>query len=91
MMKTWSDQPTGIEACDVLCSLTIHAKGHDRHVEIRQKPGDPNSVYFVTIGNLFGSETICCQTANAVFAALTKIKTSQKSPVDLPDEARRRR
>ena len=51
---TWNDQPAAVEALPIALSAFMH----DKIVEIRSDGVAPEA--FVSVGNLFGSQTLRC-------------------------------
>lgn len=77
--KTWSDQPDVVLDAPIVLSFSLE----DRHLEIR-KSGDH---YYVTSGNIFGSQTVLAKDEAALWAVL-RIATSKGTGASLPDGAR---
>jgi hypothetical protein len=78
--KSWTDQPNEVENCKIIGEFQIK----DKVVQIRSIPQDSpvpmNSKYYVTIGNLFGSETILCATADLALYLICNLKKGLKLP-----------
>lgn len=70
--RTWSDQPKVLSSCDVLSSFYVRDVGQ---VEVRRRyvGYDGPAQYYVTVGNLFKSETVKCDDTDDVFAILNII------------------
>jgi hypothetical protein len=77
--RTWTDQPKALEGASILCSFKVDRPGGEyKIVEIRKLDG---GVYALTCGNLFGSETIECPSADLCFLAIEQIgKRAPKLP-----------
>lgn len=69
--KTWSDQPDVVEDAEPMCSFTVSQPVGTAVVEIRRV--DYQSYRYVTVGNLFGSETFRADDDYAVYALLDAI------------------
>lgn len=54
MMLTWTNQPKELEACEVVGTIRLL----DDIAEVRV--GQDRKTWFVTVGNLFDSQTIRC-------------------------------
>lgn len=67
---SWNDQPAAVEGKPVV----FEGRVGERLTEIREGVA---GTYYVTHGNLFGSETIACDSDTAVFAALTLIASGK--------------
>lgn len=91
-MKNWDDQPDEVAEWPVLTSF--HIKGLERGVsiEVRMGPNDGriNKSFYITHGNLFGSQTIHAEDGDAAFRiigqivdAANKMKESDK-PLPVP-------
>ena len=84
MATTWNDQPPIVSDMEILVSLYIGDKP-GRIVEVRSANGwvqGGTQAYFVTVGNLFGSQTVRCENANLVFKVMKMAKSRKKQ--DLP-------
>lgn len=75
--RTWTDQPDVVAGLPVSASLYLRS----RSVEIRKAAG---GAYYVTQGNLFGSETLFCKDADAMLRALQVIGHAGDKPVEVP-------
>ena len=64
--KTWNDQPDACEQAVVLSDFSI---GDGYSVEVRKAQG----VYYLTTGNLFGSQTLIATDADAMLSAIGKM------------------
>ena len=62
--KTWTDQPAVVEQAEPVASIRV---GGARRVEIRAETAGS---YLLTIGTLFGSQTLRCPDARAAFRML---------------------
>lgn len=82
--RNWLDQPREIEQAEVLLHTFIDIgpiKGHG--IEIRKGPG----AWYLTMGNLFGSQTVKCRDAEAVIRCLAAaMKAGKEAPVPVPGE-----
>jgi len=67
--KNWTDQPDEVTRAEPICSMFLKMPGIS--VEVRRI--DYETAYFLTTGNLFGSQTIKAPDANTVFRILDKI------------------
>lgn len=79
-MKHWNDQPNELENSQLICDFYLN----NRHVALHVYKLE--NTFYVTIGNLFGSQTIKCPSVESV---LTIIGIASKSkdgdnPKDLP-------
>lgn len=63
MNRQWTDQPEILETAEVLCTFTI---GSGVIAEVRRS----TSLWYLTTGNLFGSQTIQSQSPEGVFRAI---------------------
>jgi hypothetical protein len=76
--KTWEDQPDEVVSHRILLSSCV---GGGRLVEVRHNRGGP---YYITAGNLFGSQTVRCfeeELAWQVVDIATHSRPTQKPPV----------
>lgn len=79
---TWTDQPEVLDGAEVIC--TGSAKG-DGHFEVRKT--DDNE-WYITLGNLFHSETVKCDNAEVVLRTIGAVYERRGSaPVNLPPGA----
>jgi hypothetical protein len=74
--KSWTDQPDACEHAEVLCTFSITRKGDMHQVEVRHNNGD----FYLTFGNLFGSQTIRAQDGMAAFRVIRVAGISNKLP-----------
>ena len=84
--RTWTDQPAVCEQAAVLWSLHVPDVGI---VEIRGMPApeDPklhNREYLVSVGNLFGQQTVRCYGEDKLFELLRATSLKGKNGVTLP-------
>jgi len=56
MSKNWTDQPDEVENAKVLCRF--YSKSASALFEVRKGHVDDASPYYLTTGNLFGSQTV---------------------------------
>ena len=76
----WTDQPKVLEQANILFSA--HIGGEDRRlVEVRNN----GETFYVTQGNLFGSQTLKCDDIFAAFRAMQLIANPPKKPVPAPE------
>jgi len=77
-MKTWDDQPD-----EVLSAVQrLHFYANERIIEVRES----RDCFLISVGNLFGSETVKAKSLNAMFAAVhlaATVKSGQHA--DLPE------
>lgn len=67
--KTWSDQPDAV--LEAIRAAEVQLR-HGRSAEVREaRPDGPTAGWYVTIGNLFWSETFYCIDARAAFHLLS--------------------
>lgn len=66
MEKSWTDQPDTVEESRVV----FKAYFNSRLVEVRDAGG---GWYLVSVGNIFGSQTLSCASAAVTFQVLEKI------------------
>lgn len=79
--KGWTDQPDEVTACAVVCTGNF-----DGGVwEVREAA---EGRWFLTVGNLFNSQTLLCETARACFDALNVATHFPKRPNRLPPGVR---
>jgi len=64
---TWTDQPETVAQSRKLASFMVGRNDHSVVVEVRE---DPTVGYYVTAGNLFGSQTVWCLKPEAAFRAI---------------------
>jgi len=62
--KTWTDQPAAVLQAEPVASVRV---GGARRIEIRAESAGS---YLLTIGTLFGSQTLRCPDARAAFRML---------------------
>ena len=70
-MLSWSDQPKFLENAPVLAYLHVTAGV----AEVRVL----NKIYYVTVGNLFSSQTLHCADADTAFRVLDMLDSKRKS------------
>lgn len=84
--KSWTDQPDEVESAEILSQFTV--KGLHGTVTIEMRKGrfsfDASPRYYVTAGNLFGSQTVLCDSADVAFKVLGNISGGVET---LPDGA----
>lgn len=79
-MKSWNDQPDMVQEAQVLCDVFLEKRCAT--LQVRKL----NSSYYVTVGTLFGSQTIECPNADSVFSLIeiaSRVKANDQ-PKDLP-------
>ena len=70
---TWTDQPEACEAASIIASFALDAAV----VEVRGP--ELNGGYLVTLGTLFGSQTVRCHDAHTALVLIGKVrKTTTK-------------
>ena len=80
--KRWSDQPDEVLQGQVVLN-TLYK---DRAVEVRSCP---DGTYYVTTGNLFGSQTVACRTVEQLLAVLQLASDAKGGkPVSVPSGVR---
>lgn len=83
MAKSWTDQPDELTECPILCSFSLERKGDHHSVEVRHagnslvttQPG-----FYLTFGNLFGSQTVYAPDGIAAFTVIRLAGISNKLP-----------
>ena len=81
MSKSWDDQPDEIEGAEVVLR---NVRVQDRHVEIRSN----GTLYWLTVGSLFGSQTVRCDSLETAIRALNGVGRVRKGKTArLPDGA----
>jgi hypothetical protein len=65
---TWTDQPETVAQSRKLASFMVG--GRDQSVIIEVRRDWHGAGYYVTAGNLFGSQTVQCQSVEATFRAI---------------------
>lgn len=92
--KTWDDQPDEVMNARPIGTVWVHHGQHESAVEIRRKDtevGAPpaSAIFYLTAGNLFGSETVRCEGANTAMTVLGMMGNEKtKKPMDLPGGAK---
>lgn len=76
MAKSWTDQPDVCEIAEVLCTFSITRKDDMHQVEVRHLNGD----FYLTFGNLFGSQTVRAQDGQSAFRVIKVAGISTKLP-----------
>lgn len=77
--RTWTDQPTIVEGIPIRVSCFAHG----RSLEIRS---DDAERHYVTIGNLFGSQTVSCPSLMEALRVFNVAANAAKHPqLELPD------
>ena len=71
--KTWTDQPDVVEEFPIICAVPAG----QRQAEVRGNRS-PNSTHYVTVGDLFHSQTFQCMDAST---ALSLLGLAQKNEV----------
>jgi hypothetical protein len=91
-MKNWSTQPDEIAEWPVLTSFWVKGSERGVSIEVRMGPnaGKINKSFYITHGNLFGSQTVHAEDGDAAFRiigqivdAANKMKESDK-PLSVP-------
>jgi hypothetical protein len=76
--RSWNDQPAEVSAAARLCSFSMEGV----QIEIRHSTTTP---WYVTAGNLFGSQTLRCEGAECALRAVEALKLRHRDrPVQLP-------
>jgi hypothetical protein len=70
--KTWTDQPDVVTTCDMLGTVRVK----DQCVELRKVHG--SSEVYLTVGNLFGSQTIYVPTERCALEILISISNGKR-------------
>jgi len=78
--RGWDDQPKLLERIPLVLHTSIEANV----VEVRHGGG---AFYYVTVGNLFGSQTIECDSADVAFGIIELVGKKKRS-LSLPAGAR---
>jgi hypothetical protein len=71
--KTWTDQPDVVEAATKVAGFMVG--GRDAAVVIEVRRDYHGAGYYVTAGNLFGSQTVRCRDAETALRAIEFIHT----------------
>ena len=86
-MKYWNDQPDELINAQVLCKIYLKNRCQQLYVykSTRDGWGYKENIFYVTIGNLFASQTIKCPNAESVFSIIeiahnTKVGDLQTLP-----------
>lgn len=88
LKKDWTDQPTAIAESTNLASIRVTVGKHVGTMAIYQHVKDDEPSYWlVTVGNLFGSETIRVETAEHVILLIGIISDKGRKPIELPQWA----
>lgn len=79
MEKRWVDQPDCVEGARVLLHQYV---GEAQSVEIRRK----DDMYFLSVGNLFGSQTVLCPSSESTFECLDLVSRAalNKQTITVP-------
>jgi hypothetical protein len=78
MGRYWSDQPAVIE--NTIRLLHVHV-GNGTVVAVYREPAGP--LYYVTVGNLFHSQTVRCDTVDLAFVVV-QLASDGKTQRELP-------
>jgi len=79
--KQWTDQPD----CVLGCVIFLHIYVGDRGVEVRKD--ENNDCWYITVGNLFGSQTLRAANCEAVLRVVHWVgnkRLHSKAPVEVP-------
>lgn len=83
---TWTDQPEEVEDAIVMGEFTMdthHKNSATIRAEIRTKPSvDQHPWYYLSVGTLFGSETVKCRDAALLLEVLCNLG---RKGAELPD------
>jgi len=87
-MKNWSDQPDEVAEWPVITSFHIEGIKRSVGIEVRIAANyrDGNELrkgFYITHGNLFGSQTLHCEDGDAAFRVIDQIVHSTNT---LPDD-----
>ena len=92
MEKTWTDQPDQVYAGSSVVKFSGMIQSH--MVEVRHVHWQPAGTariaisWYITVGNLFGSETVCCANAAQVLDVLQLIQNKRgNGKMNLPTGA----
>lgn len=82
MPKTWTDQP------DIVADATVHLTfSHAHRAEVYELRATADGrVWYVTVGNLFGSQTVACPSAPRAMAVATSVMQATPRSFKLPDD-----
>jgi len=86
--KTWNDQPDVVAEARVIGTVWIHVSSDEnRAVEIRRRDQEVGAIgvpiYYLTCGNLFGSQTFRCEGAVCaleMLACMDRIRKTNQLP-----------
>jgi len=76
-IRTWNDQPAEVEDGLTVCRFYANSWTF----EVRKAKGD---VWYLTVGNLFGSQTLKCHAPEVVFDAIDREIGAVGRKVGLP-------
>jgi len=77
-MRRWKDQPAEVAAADQLFSAFVYGS-------IIAAALAPNGTYYVTVGTLFGSQTVRCEDARTALVVLGRTVEMAKQLDDNPN------
>lgn len=81
----WIDQPKILEQAPVVCRFHLDGK----MVEVRKltHPNVDHSLWFITAGNMFGSQTVKCPSAEKVLELihLAEHRPNKDQPASVPE------
>lgn len=79
--RSWDDQPAAVEGVPIVAEFFAEGTA----IEVRYLAGGR---WFVSAGNLFGSQTIECVSAAVALLVIGSALKKSKQPRELPDGAR---
>lgn len=71
---SWTDQPKVLENTET----TFNGRVGEYYVEVRREKKLSDPIWYVTQGNLWGSQTLKCEDVDSVFRALSVIAENRK-------------
>lgn len=81
--RTWTDQPACLDGTHIVATISLP----NATAEVRKASaplGAPGWTWYVTIGNLFGSQTLKCCDAETALMCIAAAGRNRKRPVELP-------
>ena len=66
--RSWSDQPAALEGAEIVFRSFLRFPGGGQSAEVRRA----GERWFLSVGNLFGSQTLECSGPEAALRALTR-------------------
>lgn len=82
--KRWKSQPDVVEGCEILCYF--HHERLSARIEVRKGREHDGEPFYVTSGNLFGSQTVRVESAEDALRLIDLMdrKGANGHPMDLP-------